>query len=427
MSAFAFADSALAYEAVAALLDAYGMYYGVGSVYDVTSPSGVGSSFEKTWNDFNSFRQNNSQSTYDIIDVYHYMQGEVDDQSVVFDFTHSSGKFAGFYIDQESAQIFDEFWNWLLTGPAQMTIVDNQWSWTRDVNDVVVPVPVSSSSTFNGFDVVTSASALINNGATLNKYTFYDSCGFWVVGSNNNFTLILLSTVDTGAVVKTAYSVSSGNPVGSTLTSVVSTLSNGVYYKSPAFSVSSESTVYPSVASFTLNDVLSASGGFVSSSVTIEPYESPNGSSPNPLIPIVSDPDYSPVAVEIITDVPWDNDDYGDVFPLPDLNFESLVSDITDSISANDFALLADPNPVDPDPVPPASEVFTPIFTPDYPSFNFNFSGIWHYVREWVQSLGSWFSIMFSVWASLPFAMVVPVYATAVVVIVLGVYRRFFM
>lgn len=53
--------------------------------------------------------------------------------------------------------------------------------------------------------------------------------------------------------------------------------------------------------------------------------------------------------------------------------------------------------------------------------------GIWHYVVDWVHSLGSFAGTVFSIWSSLPYAMVLPVYASAVVVIVLGMYRRFFM
>ena len=85
-----------------------------------------------------------------------------------------------------------------------------------------------------------------------------------------------------------------------------------------------------------------------------------------------------------------------------------------------------DPDPEDPNPDDPSNGIFHAPLLPFLPNFNFNLSSIWHYVVEWVSSLGSWFSLTFSIWRSLPYAMVVPVYATAVVVIVLGVYKRFF-
>lgn len=60
-------------------------------------------------------------------------------------------------------------------------------------------------------------------------------------------------------------------------------------------------------------------------------------------------------------------------------------------------------------------------------SFSGKFLSIWHYVIDWVASLGSWLNTMFSIWSGLPSAMVLPVYATAVIVIVLGMYKRFFL
>lgn len=90
--------------------------------------------------------------------------------------------------------------------------------------------------------------------------------------------------------------------------------------------------------------------------------------------------------------------------------------------------LEPEPSPV-PSPGPGGDpvEVVTPFLPVQFPSFNFSLSGIWHYVVEWVGTLGSWFSMVFTIWSHLPYAIVVPVYATAVVVIVLGVYKRFFM
>lgn len=57
----------------------------------------------------------------------------------------------------------------------------------------------------------------------------------------------------------------------------------------------------------------------------------------------------------------------------------------------------------------------------------FGFPSIWHYVVSWVGSLAPWLATMFTIWNGLPASMVIPVYATAVIVIVIGMYRRFFM
>lgn len=56
----------------------------------------------------------------------------------------------------------------------------------------------------------------------------------------------------------------------------------------------------------------------------------------------------------------------------------------------------------------------------------FGFSGIWHYVVSWVGSMAAGAAVIWSIWNGLPAAMVIPVYATAVIVIVVGLWRRFF-
>lgn len=72
-------------------------------------------------------------------------------------------------------------------------------------------------------------------------------------------------------------------------------------------------------------------------------------------------------------------------------------------------------------------DVIPHVFGLPLPSFDFNFKGIWYYVVQWVRSISTWMTTMFNVWSGLPVAMVYPVWATAVIVIVIGVYRRFFM
>lgn len=104
-----------------------------------------------------------------------------------------------------------------------------------------------------------------------------------------------------------------------------------------------------------------------------------------------------------------------------DLASSGAISAEDDNVAER---VIAD-NPPAPEPVP---TVELPLIGIRFPSgWSLNLSGIWSYVRDWVQSIGSWFSWMFGVFSSLPYAMVVPIYASAVIVIVLGIYRRFFM
>lgn len=51
---------------------------------------------------------------------------------------------------------------------------------------------------------------------------------------------------------------------------------------------------------------------------------------------------------------------------------------------------------------------------------------IWSYVLAWVYSLGEWLSALLTIWGFLPSEMVIPVYATLVIVIVVGLWKRWF-
>lgn len=414
----------------AALADAYGMSYGVGSVYSVTSSSGVADTFDVLWDDFNSYRSDHNQSTYNLDTWLDRVKHESDPKPFVSSFTHSSGKFSGFYVDAESARMLDEFWNWLLTGPAEISIVDNQWAWDRE-NDVVISPEVVDISFFPELPVFPSRpsqSDLISFGAYFGRsgssryYAGSNISGvYYCFVASGSYTLLYGFSLDETLRLYQCHSDSTQvNSFGR------SGSSGSVYYSSGSFYALTRDSSIPIPYFSSLSEALDtfADRDNLGSSISLVPY----GDEPNPQLPIVSLPDYVPQARELVTDIPWDDDEYGDVFPLPDASLVSVISAMVDAISANDFALLDDPNPVDPDaPPPPASEIFSPLLPVSPPSFNFNFAGIWHYVVTWVQSLGSWLSTLFAVWAALPYAMVVPVYATAVVVIVLGVYKRFFM
>lgn len=417
----------------AALADAYGMSYGVGSVYSVTSSSGVADTFDVLWDDFNSYRSDHNQSTYNLDTWLDRVKHESDPKPFVSSFTHSSGKFSGFYVDAESARMLDEFWNWLLTGPAEISIVDNQWAWDRE-NDVVISPVVSSYSLFPGVPSLSGyGQSIIQSEGFL--FASSGSARYFagIYPNSSSQSIFLCGVLSNGSYIPFAFSDYQYSIIAWCRSDLnnnwqvsLTSFQSDIYYASlnAQLSASFYSSSVPLFSS--LSEALDtfADRDNLGSSISLVPY----GDEPNPQLPIVSLPDYVPQARELVTDIPWDDDEYGDVFPLPDASLVSVISTMVDAISANDFALLDDPNPVDPDaPPPPASEIFSPLLPVSPPSFNFNFAGIWHYVVTWVQSLGSWLSTMFAVWAALPYAMVVPVYATAVVVIVLGVYKRFFM
>lgn len=55
----------------------------------------------------------------------------------------------------------------------------------------------------------------------------------------------------------------------------------------------------------------------------------------------------------------------------------------------------------------------------------FSFSSIWQYVVDWIHCISPFVLTIRNVWNMLPYCMVVPVWASAVIIIVFGVYRRF--
>lgn len=57
--------------------------------------------------------------------------------------------------------------------------------------------------------------------------------------------------------------------------------------------------------------------------------------------------------------------------------------------------------------------------------FGSGFNSIWHYVVEWLSYIGGFLSLVLNVWSVLPYGMVVPVYASVVLVLYFGIYRKF--
>lgn len=136
---------------------------------------------------------------------------------------------------------------------------------------------------------------------------------------------------------------------------------------------------------------------------------------------------YEPIPASIPTDISWDDTLFGDgTGTLTDAQSEAITQAVDQAIEDNPSKTIELADTANP-PTPSPSEVYIPFLPVTLPSFQFSLSGIWHYVTAWVASLGAWFNLVFTTWSYLPYAISVPVYATAVIVIVLGVYKRFFM
>lgn len=101
-------------------------------------------------------------------------------------------------------------------------------------------------------------------------------------------------------------------------------------------------------------------------------------------------------------------------------SIDDILQAVLDAVTENTEVIAEER--VDPAPVNPVMPPFMPF---DLPSFDFNLSGIWYYVVRWVNSIGSGAALLFNVFANIPAALFYPVFGSAVVVIVIGVWKRF--
>lgn len=146
-----------------------------------------------------------------------------------------------------------------------------------------------------------------------------------------------------------------------------------------------------------------------SSAIALAPKQKVRDNNGDIYIPQPSDINYVPEGINVPTNI-----EYSPSNSSTD-NLTDILDKIIEQTSPWDLADSITPSPV--------TSPFIPF---NLPSFNFNFSGIWHYVVSWIGSLRSGFAFISSCWSALPYQMIIPIYASAVVVIVIGTYKRFF-
>lgn len=347
-------------------------------------------------------------------------------------------------ITEEMASAFDSFWDWLLrreglerdpeTGLFEVPL-DNSRNQIFEVRNVSIEglqlykLPFSYTSTQNGRN-------------TNDWYITSLGSGSYVYGAlrliNHNGSWLFVSDSPNSSVELRGYY--DNNPTGVQTFSLDLINAEGLYYKIITTTVYTSSIPNQNIDfSQWVNTVPPEDIPETLPSVSLVLVEN------QPiLIPDPASPDYEPQPVTIPTVIPYPPEyaplpvpvpdpitgDFPEDAPDPEEVAEALAEPLAQG--AIDGELVAENPELNPDPEPGPDpdapvEVITPFLPVVFPSFNFSLSGIWHYVVEWVGTLGSWFSMVFTIWSHLPYAIVVPVYATAVVVIVLGVYKRFFM
>ena len=412
--------------ALAQAITAYGASQGVSMTYDVTNTDGIGEGMHDLWEQFKEDVNDNNIPTYDsfAVTVWSTLYSKVNNHVAI-------------NLADTSVSYLDSFWNWLLSGPAEMTKVDNEYyEWSIDSQTGnVLPISVYSYSylDFNGNTVPTFSTYYFIRDGFKFEYTFSSPVGiyaalnghyyyFMAIFSNSNgvpSSNLVVYNASNNNVVRTESNVLSGN----------SSYGGSYRYKQLASAYDQELTYYVNTSVFTSSsyDPTSVFGAYNSnttstgeSGLSVQPYIG-DSAPQNVYIPDNEDVNYAPLPYIGELDIPWSDSLYGDgTGTLTDAQSEAIAGDLSSVIEQDTTLTIAEAQ----DDVI-ANEVYIPFLPVTLPSFNFSFSGIWHYVVTWVSSLGAWFTTLFTIWSCLPYAMVVPVYATLVVVIVLGVYRRF--
>lgn len=420
--------------AMAQAITAYGASQGVSMTFDVTDTDGIGDGVHDLWDQFVEDVNDPNTPTYDSLAV-----------TMWSNLYSKIGNNLGINISASVMPYIDSFWNWLLSGPAEMTKVDNQYfQWSIDQNGTVSPISVISS---NGLaylpSVISSAtqqqvydaglfifSLRENSHDTERHYCALESTVYCFRYADNYDDHNIAFVSETHSSVKGAYFNYGNDRYYFAGTIDVYVNDNGIYYNYTG--LNTNAIINPDIPYFAdLASGLSYYRGTLDGTnpvdeISVQPYIG-DAVPQDVYIPDTTDVNYDPVDVAIPLDIPWDNTLFGDGSGvLTDAQSEAAVSAADSAITDTLEKTLTIADTENPD-IPAPNEVFIPLLPVELPSFNFSLSGIWHYVVSWVQSLGAWLSLMFQTWAVLPSAITIPVYATAVIVIVLGVYKRFFM
>ena len=122
--------------ALAQAITAYGASNGVSMMFDTSSTDGIGEAMHDLWADFKADINDNNVPTYDSFAV-----------TVWSSLFTKVGNNVGISLSDTSVSYLDAFWNWVLSGPAEMTKVDNEYyEWTLNQNNTVDPISVFNNS-----------------------------------------------------------------------------------------------------------------------------------------------------------------------------------------------------------------------------------------------------------------------------------------
>ena len=431
-------SSAMMANAFAQAIAAYGSSQGVAMTFDVASTDGIGEGVHELWKDFRA--STNESDDFDSVASVYQASNPYSPQDV--NIFGQSMKVVGISLNEDVKPLVDDFWNWLLTGPAEMVKVDNEYYQfsAAQIGANAVPISVITVSSFFGQPLpVYDSSSWPSSAFQYTTFDYYGTPYTCIIVSRYSNNPVYIFAVDQSSYYEFfAACASSGQFIYETSSTTPPGSWSGVSraIQSPALYTTSVRTVQKSYSPVLNVPVYSSTqagydaiadelvGNAPADTIGVRAYDDDGIA----VIPDTNAFDYVDTAPPIPLNIPWDDTLYGDgTGTLTDAQKEAIAGDLSDALADTGTVDLAETDNPSPNPGPDIGEVMFPLIPISLPSFNFSLSGIWHYVREWVSSLGAWLSMMFTIWAALPYAMVVPVYACIVIVIVLGIYRRFFM
>lgn len=301
--------------AFAQAISAYGAANGVSLTFDVASTEGIGETVHELWTAFRTGTQD--ADDYETLaaalfpDLYYKTERILAGGMIA--------NYVGMSIDSSYAEVFDEFYNWLLSGPAEMVQVDNSYYQfaSSQIGAGAVPITVAqnSSFSFNGlpvFEVPFTAQM------TSTQYVVYDSLSpdlFVITTSGQNNNVFLCSFASGQSVTETMHIGTSyvGTPINRNLSSTAT--SNGVTiyyfmgslapYAGPISTNQTGSNLGAVLGSWSSDEVDGSH-----STLGVKAY----GNTGIADIPDTADPNYDALhrARDIPLDTPWDDSLYGD-------------------------------------------------------------------------------------------------------------------
>lgn len=347
-------SSSVLANALAQAISAYGAANGVGVVFDVADADGIGENMHELWKRFRA----GQQTTDDYLDIAALMWPDLYIKTSVV----ADAACVGVHVASTYAEQFDNFYNWLLSGPAEMVKVDNQYFHfsQSQIGPFAQPIICGSMVSYSaqvpygadysvGLVSLSYASSYIKLRTTQNEYPVVA----FAYPNGYEYRIVCVSSANVSCVASSINS-STGNMSGSKSASTNNYNStSSVYYSSTTtlhYSQNGATVNIPYYSSFSEGLAASAQAlgaPSVGSSVGVKAYNLTGIAD----FPDTADPNYDALnrARDIPLDQPWDYTKYGDGSgTLTDAQTGAIAGDLDGVIERDKELALAGDNVTNP-------------------------------------------------------------------------------